>query len=104
MPKESLHMETAAQDACSATPLSQLVARVPLGYTEVLFTGVRYGLTRTDHNAGRSSKIFARALKGTDFISLNYYTVGRKEWLKPCEMAPEKVLAFLAEFEFQPES
>ena len=55
-------------------------------------------MRRRDFNGGRSSKVFAEALDGTDFISCNYYATSGGERFKPCEMSPEKVRAFLAGF------
>ncbi|MGI9288104.1 MAG: hypothetical protein ACR2P1_22155 [Pseudomonadales bacterium] len=46
-------------------------------------------------NEGKSVKIYAEELKGTDFISLNFYTSSSQDHLKPCEMLAEKVIYFL---------
>lgn len=46
-------------------------------------------------NAGESVKIYAEELKGTNFISLNFYTSSSQHHLKPCEMPEEKVIHFL---------
>ena len=43
------------------------------GFSEVVYEGKRYGVTRTDFNQGKSIKIYAEELGGNDFISLNYY-------------------------------
>ncbi|MES3011345.1 MAG: peptide methionine sulfoxide reductase [Pseudomonadota bacterium] len=71
------------------------IERLPEGYAEGLYQGVRYGITKTTFTQGRSFKVYARALNGTDFISLNYYRTARTELLKPCEMPEAKVVAFL---------
>lgn len=50
-------------------------------------------------NQGKSYKIYAKELKGNDFISLNYYITSNTELLKPCEMPKEKVIHFLENIE-----
>jgi len=70
----------------------------PLGYFTADFRGRRYGVTRSLHAGGRSHKLFARELGGSDVVSLNLYApAGGEDRLRPCEMPAEKVLAFLAE-------
>tara|TARA_R110002012_G_scaffold101224_2_gene240076 strand:+ start:453 stop:719 length:267 start_codon:yes stop_codon:yes gene_type:complete len=68
------------------------------GFTEVVYEGKRYGVTRTDFNQGKSIKIYAEELGGNDFISLNYYITSTAELLKPCEMPEDKVIHFLQNF------
>lgn len=68
---------------------------VPSGYSEVWYRGRRYGLSRTDFNGGRSIKLYAEELGGTDFISCNYYLTGGGAQLRPCEMPEEKVRDFV---------
>jgi hypothetical protein len=75
------------------------IRKFPEGYSEGLYQGQRYGITRTSFNAGRSFKVYARALGGTDFISLNYYITARGELLKPCEMPQARVVDFLQRVE-----
>ncbi len=75
--------------------LHQIILNLPPDYSEVKYQGKTYGLTRQDFNAGRSLKVFAEELGGTDFISFNYYLVQSGPQLKPCEMPREKVEAFL---------
>lgn len=72
------------------------IERLPDGYSEGLFQGVRYGITKTRFNAGRSFKVHAQALGGTDHISLNCYLTRSGERIRPCEMPMEKVADFLA--------
>ncbi len=73
------------------------INKIPIGYSEVKYFAKKYGVTRTDFNNGKSIKIFAKELGGTDFISLNYYITTNGTLLKPCEMPKEKVIAFLKE-------
>lgn len=79
--------------------LHELIVGIPEDYSEVSFAGKRYSLTRKDFNQGRSLKVFARELGGTDFISFNYYLTGQGRLLKPCEMPVAKVEKFLQEME-----
>ncbi|PHQ30162.1 MAG: peptide methionine sulfoxide reductase [Leeuwenhoekiella sp.] len=74
-----------------------LISRIPEGYSEGSYNDRKYGITRTDFNAGKSLKVYAEELGGTDFISLNYYETRTGELLKPCEMPEAKVIAFLKE-------
>lgn len=68
---------------------------LPTGYSEVIFQNIKYGVTRTDFNDGKSIKVYAEELAGNNFISLNYYITSDKELLKPCEMSNDKVIQFL---------
>ncbi|MCB0629349.1 MAG: peptide methionine sulfoxide reductase [Saprospiraceae bacterium] len=79
--------------------LAQLIHSIPVGYSEVLYNGKKYSLTRQDLAGGRSIKVFARELGGTDFISFNYYHTGHQDHLKPCEMPEQKVIDFLRDFQ-----
>jgi len=76
--------------------LHQIILSLPPDYSEVSYQGRSYGLTRQDFNAGRSLKVFAEELGGTDFISFNYYLIQSGPQLKPCEMPVEKVRDFLS--------
>ena len=69
--------------------------KIATGYSEALYKQRKYGITRTDFNAGKSLKIYAEELGGRDFISLNYYQTQTGDLLKPCEMPKEKVIDFL---------
>lgn len=81
------------------TPIARLLTRVPVGYTRVRYGGKRWGMRRRDFNGGRSVKVYAEALDGSDFISCNYYATRAGGQFRPCEMAATKVRAFLADFE-----
>jgi len=74
------------------------IQTLPIGYSEVVYNNKKYGLTRTDFNNGKSLKIYAEELGGSDFISLNYYITNTKEILKPCEMPDFKVIDFLNKY------
>lgn len=71
------------------------IKTLPIGYSEVEYGNKKYGVTRSDFNNGKSFKVFAKALGGTDVISLNYYITKQSELLKPCEMPDKKVIHFL---------
>jgi len=68
---------------------------LPLGYSEILYEGKKYGVTRSEFNNGKSIKFYAEELGGKDFISLNYYITNQNELLKPCEMPEQKVIRFI---------
>lgn len=76
--------------------LAERINTIPIGYSEVLYNGRTYGLTREDYVDGESIKVFAKEQGGQDFISFNYYkTKDGKSFFRPCEMPEQKVLDFL---------
>ncbi len=77
----------------------QKIQQIPLGYSKAVYEGKKYGLSRSDFNAGKSIKVFAEELGGKDFISFNYYLTSGEHQLKPCEMPSEKVRHFLFHFQ-----
>lgn len=77
--------------------IETLIQTVPEGYSTCHFRGRKYGVTRSVHNEGKSTKIFAEELGGDDFVSMNFYQTEKGNVLKPCEMPGEKVLDFLRE-------
>jgi hypothetical protein len=81
--------------------LKALFARLPVGWSIVEYDGRRYGVTRTVLAGGRSEKVLAEALDGSDLVSANLYSVGGEDLLKPCEMPAKKVLDFLSQQEPQ---
>lgn len=82
--------------------LQLLLDRIPTGYSIGLFNGKKYGITKTEHNDGRSVKVFAESLSDEDFISLNAYFTRSVTVLKPCEMPEEKVIGFLQDVRSEP--
>ena len=72
-----------------------LFERLPVGWSVVEYAGRRYGVTRTVLSGGRSEKVLAEALDGSDLVSANLYRVAGEDLLKPCEMPAAKVLDFL---------
>lgn len=75
--------------------LGDLVDALPEGWSEVTYTGRRYGLTKITHAGGRSSSVYAEQLGGPDVVSANVYRTASGDVLKPCEMPAAKVMDFL---------
>ncbi len=70
--------------------------RLPVGGYGGSFQGRRYRITKTVMVAGRSQKLEAEELGGTDCISFNLYRLASGEaLLKPCEMPAENVTEFV---------
>ncbi len=60
------------------------------------YNGRRYRITKTVMASGRSQKLEAEELGGSDYISFNLYRLsGGEALLKPCEMPEEKVVDFV---------
>jgi hypothetical protein len=76
-----------------------LFSRVPLGWSEVMYAGRRYGLTRSVAAAGRAMAVYAEELGGRDVVSANLYLTTIGPQLKACEMPAAKVVDFLGGFE-----
>ena len=74
-----------------------MLSRLPLGTFNGRAHGHRWIVTRSLVAGGRGQKLVANALDGSDYISLNLYTLGSGDLLKPCEMPTSKVLAFLSD-------
>lgn len=74
---------------------------IPHGTTTGTAHGVRFTTTRSDFNQGRSTKLVAEALDGSDYISLNFYDLRQGGQLAPCEMPHEKAISFV--MAYQPE-
>lgn len=75
-----------------------LFDRIPVGYSVVNYNDRTYGVTHSEHAGGKSHKVYAEELGGTDFISANLYLGGTEEHFRPCEMPAAKVVAFLERF------
>lgn len=74
-------------------------AALPKGYTEGRYDGRRYGATLRVSSDGRRRWLYAEELGGTDFVSANVFVLsGGRPVVKPCEMAEEKVVAFVVGF------
>jgi hypothetical protein len=69
---------------------------LPLGGYGGTYEGRRYRVTKSTYSSGRSQKLEAEELGGTDYISLNLYRLSDgTALLKPCEMPEDKVVAFV---------
>ena len=73
------------------------ISAIPTGYSEAMYNGKKYGMSRTDFAGERSTKVYAEELGGSDHLSFNYYRTKNSNLLKTCEMPEQKVLDFLAE-------
>lgn len=75
---------------------------LPLG----TFTGTahqrRYIVTKTIFNSGKSLKLVAEELGGSNYISLNFYRLDKGSRLFPCEMSVEKVTEFVHALRLDP--
>ena len=76
-----------------------LFARVPVGWSEAVYAGRRYGVTRSAAAEGRALAVYAEELGGRDVISANLYLTADGPQLRPCEMPVAKVVDFLAGLE-----
>ena len=69
---------------------------LPVGGYGGTFEGRRYRVTKSVYSSGRSQKLVAEELGGTDHVSLNLYRLSDgTALLKPCEMPEEKVIDFV---------
>ncbi len=84
------------------TQLTEHISKIPEGYSEVVYKTRKYSVSKTIFNNGKSLKVYAEELGGTDFISFNYYGTITKNPLKPCEMPEHKVLDFLKNYKTIP--
>ena len=76
-------------------PFRTALDTIPEGHSMGVCAGRRYRVEKTSHAAGRSVKLYARGLAGSDFVSLNLYHLTSGDVLKPCEMPEAKVRAFV---------
>ncbi len=80
----------------SADTVWSTLAAWPAGYFTAHYNGRHYGVTRSIHAGGQSTKLWAEELGGPDRVSLNIYAPPSGEpALKPCEMPVDKVTAFV---------
>jgi hypothetical protein len=85
----------------AAAPIgfAEALRKLPKGTSKGHVGDVAYTASRSDFNAGRSIKLVAEAVDGSDYISLNFYDLTRGEQLAPCEMPHSKVIAFVMTYE-----
>lgn len=92
-------MTDAAGSDASGSPTLDVVARLPHGWTRVTIAGRPWGVTRTDHAAGRSSTFTADELGGPGYLSANIWRTGAGLVIRPCEVPMESVTGFLGELD-----
>lgn len=68
---------------------------LPLGTHKGSFQGRLYVFSKSSFAHGKSWKLVAEELGGTDYISLNLYDLASGPRLYPCEMPAEKVVNFV---------
>lgn len=71
------------------------LAALPKGTFTGMAAGRRYVVTKSEFSGGKSIKLVAEELGGTDYISLNWYDLAAGAQLKPCEMPAAKVAEFV---------
>lgn len=79
-------------------PFRTALNAIPEGHSLGLYQERRWRVEKTTFTGGRSTKLYAHDLAGPDFVSLNLYRLASGDVLKPCEMAEEKVRAFVLGF------
>lgn len=78
-----------------ADPFRTALDAIPVGASEGWYAGRRWRVRKSVHASGRGVKLWAEAADGSDRISLNHYRLAAGDRLRPCEMAEEKVRAFV---------
>lgn len=69
---------------------------LPVGGYGGTYQGRRYRVTKAQMSNGRSQKLEAEELGGSDYISFNLYRLATGQaLLKPCEMPESKVVDFV---------
>lgn len=74
---------------------------LPVGTFFGMAHGRRYVVTKSTFAGGKSIKLVAEELGGSDYISLNWYTLDAGARLRPCEMPAAKVRAFVDALEVE---
>ena len=85
--------------AAGSSHYEALFARVPIGWSEVIYDGRRYGVTRSIAADGRAWAVYAEELGGQYVVSSNLYLTAEGPQLRPCEMPAAKVIDFLTGLE-----
>lgn len=69
--------------------------RLPIGYSEGSYRGVRWATTLSTSADGRRRWLWAEALNGSGTVSFNLYMLSAGPALRPCEMQARDVIAFV---------
>lgn len=77
------------------SPFRAALDAIPEGSSEGRYAGRRWRVTKSLHAGGRGVKLWAEAVDGSDWISLNHYRLASGDRLRPCEMPEAKVRAFV---------
>lgn len=80
-----------------AQAVAEALLALPLGSFRGQALGKDWIVTRSLFAGGASEKLVARALNGSDYISLNLYRLESGPRLRPCEMPAEKVARFVSD-------
>lgn len=75
--------------------VAEALLRLPLGTFRGRAMDKTWLVTRSLFVGGASEKLVARALDGSDYISMNLYRLEAGPRLKPCEMPAAKVARFV---------
>ena len=75
------------------------LSALPDGYSRGRWNNKSWGVTVSRASGNRRIKLYGEALGSNDHVSFNLYIVDGSPRLKPCEMAAEKVIAFVLGFE-----
>lgn len=80
-----------------AKAVAEALLGLPLGAFRGRALGRDWLCVRSLFSGGASEKLVARALDGSDYVSLNLYRLDSGVRLKPCEMPAQKVAGFVAD-------
>ena len=84
-------------DEVDGVELTELLRRVPDGWTRRIVGGAPWGVSRVEHAGGRTTTLTAERLGGTGFLSANIWHTAAGPLLRPCEMPAADVMRFLRE-------
>ncbi|MDC3353185.1 hypothetical protein OAV87_03485, partial [Verrucomicrobiales bacterium] len=73
-------------ESATDTSASEYIAQLPDGISIGTFQDKTYQVSKETFTGGKSHKVFARELGGSDFISLNHYRLESGDRICPCEM------------------
>jgi hypothetical protein len=71
------------------------LASIPVGYSEGVYEGRRWGVTSAVSADGRRRWLYGEELGGPGRVSFNLYRTAAGLALRPCEMSAEWVTAFV---------
>jgi peptide-methionine (S)-S-oxide reductase len=82
-------------DEVDPEELSELISRVPDGWTRHVVAGAPWGVSRAEHVGGRSTTLTAAQLGGPGYLSANVWHTAGGLLLRPCEVPAADVIGFL---------